>query len=698
MLTRSVQFIKGIGPKKAVVLSSEAGIETVEDLLYYAPRKYLDRSNLKSIKDCFTGDTVTVGGIIKKANVTGRNKKYLEVVIDDGTDSISGIFFRGLAYFKKALSPGEYVLFSGKVDYFRTKQIVHPDYDFIDEDSSVKSIHTGRVIPLYRSGEKLKSCGFDSRGFRRVLRTVIDNYLQHVTDPLPEEIKKNNHLLPLKEALFSLHFPDTLQEAEMARRRLSFNELFYLQLYLGFSRKMTGKHASIERKQRDVDYVTSFINSLPFTLTRDQEKCIREIQENMSGPAPMNRLLQGDVGSGKTVVAIAAALICLEQGKQCVIMAPTEILAQQHYETFLKFLPAGVNTGILTGSSTTAERENLLARSANGELDVVIGTHALLEDEVKLKNPGLVVIDEQHRFGVNQRTRLRAKGDSTDLLVMTATPIPRSLALTLYGDLDVSSLHERPANRSTIKTMAFPQSRIKGVYNSIDKYISEKRQVYYVLPLIEESEKLDLKSAIQSYEHLKNEIFPHRRIDLLHGRMSAKEKDNAMSRFYNGETDILVSTTVIEVGIDVPNATVMVIEHAERFGLSQLHQLRGRVGRSIHRSFCVLIHPDDVSEEGMKRIHTLVAIDDGFKIAEEDLKLRGSGEIIGYRQHGHSSGFEFVDLSTDFDLITSARIEAMKEIDSLAAAPGNNAVALNTSNLPPAFNGIRSRRVLSILS
>jgi ATP-dependent DNA helicase RecG len=410
----------------------------------------------------------------------------------------------------------------------------------------------------------------------------------------------------------------------------------------------------------------------------------------------MNRLLQGDVGTGKTVVALATALIHIASGKQVALMAPTEILAQQHYATISHLMPSSVRCALLTGSTTGAQREALYAGLAGGDLDLVVGTHALIEDSVSFRNLGYIIIDEQHRFGVEQRAQLRTKGNDTDLLVMTATPIPRSLSMTVFGDMDISSIKSRPADRQSVKTLSFPESRLPGVYNSLEKYISQGRQIFYVLPLIEDSEKVDLKSAVAVYEKLRGTIFTHRSVALLHGRMKQKEKDDVMTRFRNREIDILVSTTVIEVGIDVPNASVIVIEHAERFGLSQLHQLRGRVGRGEYISFCVLIHPDNISEESRKRIDLMVSTDDGFSIAEEDLKIRGAGEFTGSRQHGMSE-FEFTDLAGDIDIITAARDEARAAVSGIQDI--KKAVdECNSCTYNGLISGIRTKRILEILS
>ena len=698
MLDKNIQYLKGIGPKKADALQKELGIETVEDLLYFCPRKYIDRSTFKPIKDALVNENVTVGGHIVEVIITGRKRKFLQVIIDDGSDSISGIFFNSINYFAKLFNPGEYVLFSGTVEFFNQKQIVHPDFDFIDEDSQIKSINTGRIIPLYRSTEKLKKIGLDSRGFRRIIRTIIDTGIDYVNDPVDGSILKRLGLISLKDAIFSIHFPESIDNAESARRRLAFNELFFLQYYLCISRKYTREESHTEKKKIDDSYYNKFISNIHFQLTGDQVKCIDEIKSDIENPYPMNRLLQGDVGSGKTIVSIAASLFVCGKGEQSAYMAPTEVLANQHFETFKKFIPDNINVALLTGNTHGREKKKIYEQISSGQINIIIGTHALFQEKVLFNKLGLIIIDEQHKFGVNQRAKLREKGRSTDLLIMTATPIPRSLSLTLYGDLDVSYIFEKPKDRLTIKTMSFPESKIQGVYNSVEKYISQGRQVYFVLPIIQESEKVDLKSAIEEYNKLHNEIFRHRRVELLHGKLSSEEKDTIMQRFKNGDIDILVSTTIIEVGIDVPNANIMVIEHAERFGLAQLHQLRGRVGRGEHQSFCALVYPDNTSAEAIKRIETIVSMDDGFKIAEEDLKFRGAGDIIGSRQHGRSSGFEFADIISDLDLI----LEAKKEAEMIVAKIENTQKTINDiqkdMRLSPLLAGIRIKKVLSILS
>ncbi|TAL39016.1 MAG: ATP-dependent DNA helicase RecG [Spirochaetes bacterium] len=697
MLSDPIQSVKGVGPAKAGVLSREAGIETVEDLLYYGPRRYLDRSAFKAIRDCFVNETVTISGKIVGVIQAGRSRKYLQVLIDDGTDVLAGVFFRGITYFKKIFVEGEEVLFSGKVEFFRTKQIVHPDYDFFEADSRIQSINTGRVIPLYPSTEELKGAGFDSRGFRRIIRRAIDSHLDSVNDPLDGATRSRMNLMGLREALLAVHFPETISQAEDARRRLSYNELLIFQYYLQLLRKRLQRQGGNSARAVNGEVLASFMARLPFTPTGDQQKAILEIAGDMQKPYPMNRLLQGDVGTGKTVVSMAAAILAVSRGAQVAVMAPTEILASQHYANFTKLCPGGMKISLLTGGLEQKNKSAVSAELETGNTDIIIGTHALIQEKVLFSNLGLIVIDEQHRFGVEQRAKLREKGARCDVLVMTATPIPRSLTLTLYGDLDVSVLRELPRDRMPVKTLALPESRIKGVYKSVEKYLAEGRQAFFIFPLVEESEKLDLKSATGAYESLKAEFFPDRTIGLLHGRMPATAKEAIMGDFKSGKIALLVSTTVIEVGIDVPNANVIVIFHAERFGLAQLHQLRGRVGRGAHQAFCVLLYPDSTDGDGITRINALATNNDGFSIAEEDLRLRGSGEFFGARQHGRFTGFEFADPVKDYELIVAARAEAGKLVSS--AVDGDESPdVLDGIRRHALFRGMRTSRLLAILS
>jgi ATP-dependent DNA helicase RecG len=692
-----IEELSSIGPVRGSVLREEAGIATVEDLIYYAPRRYLDRSSFLRIADCVKGQQITVAGTVASVRIEGGGR-MLAVQISDETDSLSGIFFGGIRYMQKRFAPGDEVVFSGTVDIFRgRKQIVHPEFDFYGDDPSER-VNTGRIIPLYHSNETLQKSGFSSRGFRKIIIQAIRKYLDQIDDPIPSDIRSRLSLPEYASALKSIHFPESMNHIDEARMRLAFNELFFLQYYLHLTRRILREKQGGSATVPDMRWCADFFNKLPFQLTEDQQQTINRISLDISQPFEMNRLVQGDVGSGKTAVAMAAACIVKGLGRQTAVMAPTEVLALQHYEGFTRSLPDGVRCELLISAMPAAKKKKAKERILSGDADIAIGTHALIQDSVDFHDLGLVVVDEQHRFGVEQRAQLRKKGSRTDLLVMTATPIPRSLALTAYGDLDVSIIKEKPAHRIPIKTLVLPESRISGVYTSMEKYIAEGRQCYYVLPLIEESAKSDLTSAKEVYEDLSTSIFSHRRVGLLHGRMKQDEKSAVMTAFRDGSIDILVSTTVIEVGIDVPNASVIVIHHPERFGLSQLHQLRGRVGRSVHQSFCVLLHPDGIGREIKDRLAILAKSEDGFSIAEEDLKLRGAGDFLGTRQHGLASQFEFADLARDLDLLLKARAEAENIVSQLSDADEGMRLFEKKYIRSGDINGSRLAKSLSLIS
>jgi len=696
LLDIPVTALKGIGSVKAGILKSEAGIETIEDLLYYTPRRYLDRSNVKRIVDVFHEEEVTVSGTVISSKTVRAGKTFLQVDISDGTDILSGIFFGGLFFFEKIFLPGENVIFSGKININRRKQIVHPEFDFFDGDSNSMPINTGRIIPLYRSSINLKKNGFDSRGFRRVISHALKIYSSHLTEFLDSSLLQKYSLPDINRAISGIHFPESADHAEQSRKRLAFNEVFSLQYFLLLNKKIIKYRETKKAAKPELNLLINFINALPFKLTDDQMRAIEEIKSDIISESPMNRLLQGDVGAGKTIVALGTALIHISMNRQVALMAPTEILAKQHYDNAVRFLPDEIKCALLTGSTAAKDKTKIYNDLSDGSISLVIGTHALLQPSVVFKNLGYIIIDEQHRFGVEQRGVMRTKGVSTDLLIMTATPIPRSLSMTLYGDMDVSYIKHKPSGRLLIKTLAFTEERLPGVYRSIKNYLEQGRQVYYVLPLIDESDKTDLKSATETFNHLKKEIFPDKKIELIHSKIPEKDKQNIMTRFKDGVVDILVSTTVIEVGIDVPNASIMVIEHAERFGLAQLHQLRGRVGRGSHQSFCILIHKPDLSDDASERIKTMTETDDGFLISEKDLMLRGSGQLVGTRQHG-ANDFEFTDITKDYDIILSARKEAESIIDRISPEKIKTGVEIIESE-NRAFAGLRTKRILQILS
>ncbi|MCK4224933.1 MAG: ATP-dependent DNA helicase RecG [candidate division Zixibacteria bacterium] len=664
-LKESVQYLKGIGPQRAEALKS-AGIETVEDLLYYIPRRYLDRSTILPMAKVKVGSATTVIGRVEAFGRARTRRPQFQVILKDNTGFIRLVWFSKLNWVKNRFEENDLVVASGQVTLYRGLQMVHPEFEIISKKSEGdisedELIHTGRVIPLYPSTAELKKFRLDSRGFRRVLKPLLDEVPSLVKESLSENVIADLKLPSLSESIRKIHFPDDLNSAEQARARLAFDELFYLELMLALRKKKIHREEGIVFG-KPKDLVRGLLKMLPFQLTDAQKKVLREISADMVSKNSMHRLLQGDVGSGKTIVALVAMLMAVESGYQGALMAPTEILAEQHFITIHQLMESlGVKVGLLTSSVTGTDREIILQKIKSGEAQVVIGTHALIQEKVEFSKLGLVVIDEQHRFGVMQRAKLKKKGPSPDVLVMTATPIPRSLALTAYGDLDVSVIDALPPGRKPIKTSLFTESSKSKMYESVERELKKGHQVYIVYPLVEESEKADLKAATESYEFLREEIFPNRRLALLHGRIKSKERETIMQAFRNREYDILVATTVIEVGVDIPNATVMVIEHAERFGLSQLHQLRGRIGRGADQSWSLLVANPPLSQEAEKRLKTMTATNDGFKISEMDLKLRGPGEFFGTRQHGLPE-LKIADIVTDARLLYQARDWAFKII------------------------------------
>jgi ATP-dependent DNA helicase RecG len=656
-LDSPVQYVKGIGPKRAEVLA-KAGIRTVEDLLSHYPRRYLDRSNVVRIKDLTPGETVTVVAQVHQGGVRkGRTSRFV-LVVGDNTGFMECVWFQGGAYLADAFQAGDLVAFSGKVSFYRGPQLVHPEYDKISEEGEANPLHTGGIIPLYPSSEPLGRAGLDSRGFRRILRPLLDGLASQLRDPLPNDLRERLAFLPLTESVEAIHFPRDWKSLSRARERLKFDELFALQVFLLLQRKGRESEKKGISFGRVGDLTRRFVQALPFELTEAQKRVLHEIREDMRSVHPMNRLLQGDVGSGKTVVAMVAMLIAVENGYQAALMAPTEILAEQHYLNIHGWLEAlGVAVALLKGGQRSAHRRQVLQGMASGSIRIVVGTHALVQEEVAFKALGFVVIDEQHRFGVMQRAMLRKKGLTPDVLVMTATPIPRTLALTLYGDLDVSVMKELPKGRLPVRTVWRGEEKREAIYAFIRDELRKGRQAYVVYPLVEESEKMDLAAATEGAETLSSTVFNEFKVALLHGRMKAGDKETIMQAFKAGDIQVLASTTVIEVGVDVPNATVMLVEHAERFGLTQLHQLRGRVGRGGDQSTCILLAQRGFGDDALERLKTMEATNDGFEIAEKDLELRGPGELFGTRQHGLLN-LKIADLVTDGAILQTARQEA----------------------------------------
>jgi ATP-dependent DNA helicase RecG len=666
-LDTPIQYCKGIGPKRAEVLK-KIGISTIEDALSYFPWRYEDRGNLRKISSLSYGSYETVAGEVVSAEVVQTKRKRVrifELLITDKTGMLVGSWFNQ-PFMQKMFKSGQKVILSGVVKANPYKgglpQIDNPDYEIMDDDEADNLMHTGRIVPIYRT-----TAGLSVRYLRSMIRNVLDSCGGTMHEMLPDVVVEKYSLMPVPEAYYEAHFPTREKNMDVlnrgtseAHRRLSFEELFVLELGLALRKRgVTALKKGIQFKPLN-NFEAALRQNLHFKLTGAQERVIAEIRGDMTADQPMNRLVQGDVGSGKTIVAFIAALLAVENGYQACVMAPTEILAEQHYHNMTVLAsPLDITVRSLTGGRKKKEKETVLAEIESGEAWIVVGTHALIEEQVKFKKLGLAIIDEQHRFGVMQRSTLTAKGYEPDVLVMTATPIPRTLALTVYGDLDVSVIDEMPKGRSPIITRLYFESRRREAYQFMERELEKGRQVYVVYPLVQETEKSDLKAATEMAVHLQKDVFPGWKIGLIHGRMKAEEKETVMAAFKTGVIHIMVSTTVIEVGVDIPNATVMVIEHPERFGLAQLHQLRGRVGRGAHQSFCILMGPRMFAEEARERLNAFVRTNDGFKIAEEDLRMRGPGEFFGTRQSGLPD-LRAANIIRDADLLEKARNEAFQ--------------------------------------
>ena len=656
-------YVKGVGPARAAMLEAK-GLKTVEDILTYAPFRYEDRSNVKPIRDLAPGEMATVLAEVRTAQVSGfrrRNLGLFEATFTDPSRGVlAGKWFHG-QYLADVLSPGQKIALYGKVEYdsySHSLVMMHPEFEILssDEDGDA-SLHTGRIVPIYEAAGKITA-----RVLRGLMHRILES-LAPVDDPLPPHLLQQLKLPSRWDAIRALHFPPPDSDPRLlnafrspAQYRLILEEFFWLECGLELKRAKARLYPGIAFELND-RVRERILKMLPFKPTGAQKRVLAEIAHDMAAPHPMYRLLQGDVGSGKTLVAAEAAIIAIENRYQVAVLAPTEILATQHYFYFKKlFQKLDYVTLLLTGSHTAREKVQLKKIVAAGLAPVVVGTHALLEADVEFPNLGLAIIDEQHRFGVEQRQKLMLKGKHPDVLVMTATPIPRTLALTVYGDLDVSVIDEMPPGRKPIVTKHVEETRIEQVYSSLKRQIDAGRQAYVVYPVIEESETQAMKAAQKMHEHLARVVFPDLRVGLLHGKLTTDEKEHAMEKFQRGETQILVSTTVIEVGVDVPNATVMVIEEAERFGLAQLHQLRGRVGRGAEQSYCVLV-TGKLNPAARERIRTLVESTDGFYIAEMDMKLRGPGEFFGTRQSGLPA-LQIGNIVRDADILEIARNEA----------------------------------------
>lgn len=653
-----VRYLKGVGPEKSKVLS-RLELETVDDLFYFFPRRYEDRFPVRKISELGTEEKECVAGVVTSRGIirTSRGQSIFKVVISDEKGVFFAVWFNQ-PYLAKVFLPKTRVIFYGRAEKTgKHLQMVHPEYEILKETDPKDLIHMGRKVPIYPLTEDLSQ-----KGMRSLLHQAVNHFAWLLKDPLSLSLRKKTGLPDRVFAFKQIHFPLSDEDRIKAYRRLVFDEFFFMQLAVQIKKRKTQKENKEILHSRSEAEVWRFTETLEFDLTAGQKTAIQDILDDMKKPKPMHRLVQGDVGSGKTVVAAAGLFFTVQNGFQGALMAPTEVLAQQHYFKLIQlFEPLGIRCGYLAQGNSSEARKKILAELENGELSVVVGTHALIEPQVKFKRLGLVVVDEQHKFGVFQRSALKGKGgESAHFLLMTATPIPRTLAMTLYGDLDISTIRELPKGRKSIRTFWVGENKRREVYRLLEEEIRRGRQGYVICPLVEECGDFSQKSVFSAYKEL-SEVFSHRKIGILHGRMKSEEKKKIMKQFKEGALELLVATVVVEVGIDVPNATMIVIENAEKFGLAQLHQLRGRVGRGSEESLCVLFSNTE-NAESVDRLHAFEESESGFEIAEKDLDLRGAGDIIGTKQHGLPS-LRIGDLVKDIEILELARRESIAIVE-----------------------------------
>lgn len=689
-LNTSIQYIKSVGPKRAEAFN-KIGIHTIEDLLFYFPSKHLDRSTiLNTVKvsqlmiNGYDGEVTLIGKVEDTELIRYGKKQLFKVQLKDSGGFFECVWFQGIKFFKDLFKVGEVYAVSSKpvITKYGNLQLAHPDFDKLSDSESLEFLNTGKIIPFYKVSKELKSTKIGDISLRRIINNVVEDYADLVKESLPKDLRQSKHLMDRSTAIKNFHTPESISKLNDARKRFKYEELFYLQCLNALKRfkkkkKISGIIFNVHAKP-----LKQFIEQLPFQLTRAQLKVLGEIRKDMESNEPMNRLLQGDVGSGKTIVALISMLIAVTNGYQVAFMAPTEILADQHFKNITKYLEkTNFNAALLIGGQKQSVRKTILNGIKNNEINILIGTHALIEENVDIPKLGLVVIDEQHRFGVAQRSKLISKTNSPEILIMTATPIPRTLSMTLYGDLDISIIDQMPANRKKIKTVLRSDNQLDKVFQFIEEKANAGEQAFIVYPLVEESDKLDLKDVTTQFDEIKQTHLKNINVGLIHGKMNWREKEEIMEDFSGGKFDVLFSTTVIEVGIDIPSATIMVINEAFRFGLSQLHQLRGRVGRNDKQSYCILITCEEhlskmkmnkvdlefLSSSDLEkyrsqiRLNAMVETNDGFKLAEIDFKLRGPGNIFGTQQSGLPQ-FKFTNLIEDQDLLIEAKDDAFKLI------------------------------------
>lgn len=689
-LIKSIQYLKSIGRKRAEAFS-KIGIYTIKDLLFYFPTRYLDRSNiLKSIDvikyliNGYDGEVTIIGKVVDSEILNANRKQILKVKLKDNTGFFECVWFQGSKYFKEVFKPEQYFAISAKpvLTRYGHLQFVHPDFDKISEIESNEFLNTGKIIPFYKLPKQLKDSNIGDFSLRKIIQATIKQYSNLIDETLPSFLISKNNFLSISETIKTLHFPDNYKLLEEAKKRIKYEEIFYFECLVAQKKFLLKENLQNLPFKIKSNLVKNFLSSLSFELTKSQIKVLSEIRKDLESNKPMNRLLQGDVGCGKTIVALISMLIAIDNDTQCAFLVPTEILADQHFKSFTKLLNGlNIKCDLLIGSLKKTEKDNIINSIKSGETKIVIGTHALIEDKIEFKNLGLVVIDEQHRFGVIQRYKIVAKGYNPNILIMTATPIPRTLSMTLYGDLDVSIIDEMPKNRKPIKTYLRSEEKLPDIFNFILQKHNEGYQSFIVFPLVNESDKIDLKAATKYYEEIKNKHLQNLNVGLIHGKLSWQEKENVMFDFASKKYDVLVSTTVIEVGIDIPDANIIVIIDAERFGLSQLHQLRGRVGRSDKQAYCILVTKKELvnktnfsnynfeylsqaeieKHKASIRLNAMVEHTNGFKLAEIDFKLRGPGNIFGTEQSGLPN-FKFINLVEDYDIINIAKEDAFNII------------------------------------
>jgi len=694
ILSQPVQFLKSVGPKRAEAFT-KIGITTVKDLLFYFPSRHLDRTNILDankayghVLNGYDGELTIIGKFYSKEKIRAGKKEILKVQFRDKTGFFECVWFQGAKYYFNTFNDGDIIAVSGKpsLSKYGGLQFVHPDYDRITEEESQNLVHTGKIIPFYPIPNELRNKHIGDLSLRRIIHQAVESFADYVEETLPADIIKEKNYLKISEAVKNFHYPANKEALNEAVRRFKFEELFYLELLVALRKQNYKVNQEGNSFKVKTSLVSDFLKTLPYNLTGAQLKVLSEIRKDMEAPVPMNRLLQGDVGSGKTIVALIAMLIAIDNGYQAALMAPTEILADQHAKNIASLVSkiAGrqIKVSLLLGGQKKSVREKNLEEIELQEADIILGTHAMFEEKVKFSKLGIVIVDEQHRFGVAQRAKLQSKGITPDVIVMSATPIPRTLSMTVYGDLDVSIIDEMPRNRIPIKTTLRGEAKLPDIYKFIIDKNKEGYQSFIVYPLVEESEKLELKAAETYYHELKETYLKDLNVGMIHGKMNWHEKEEVMYMFLEKKYDVLVSTTVIEVGIDIPDANIILINDAHRFGLSQLHQLRGRVGRSNKQAYCILVTKDEFAAAQSKykidpeflsqaqleryissiRLQSMVKYLDGFKIAEIDLKLRGPGDIFGTKQSGFPD-LKYTDITADIDIIADAKQHAFILID-----------------------------------